>query len=206
MLGKVEKMTESVILKPLIGMGDISMSEIHKLNNEEHWISPKTGSIVVEENLREKILFMIELCKYGFVGKTGELSAPSRKFLREIDIIVQTIVIDIQFIENKVTWDENILSLMYDEPTNFIVNCWIYYWNYYSCSKLSKYFMKCICDTNSLFDYVNDSSKYSIEAEKVNKTDDYNINWKCVQCGAEMGETNPRQFCGKTYCLNSFMC
>ncbi|ADO67450.1 hypothetical protein crov416 [Cafeteria roenbergensis virus] len=24
---------------------------------------------------------------------------------------------------------------------------------------------------------------------------------KCVECGADMGPSNPRQLCGKTYCL-----
>jgi histone acetyltransferase (RNA polymerase elongator complex component) len=26
---------------------------------------------------------------------------------------------------------------------------------------------------------------------------------RCVQCGVDMGEMNPRQLCGKTYCENS---
>ena len=25
---------------------------------------------------------------------------------------------------------------------------------------------------------------------------------KCVECGIDMGYQNPRQYCGKTYCLN----
>lgn len=25
----------------------------------------------------------------------------------------------------------------------------------------------------------------------------------CIECGIDMGECNPRQYCGKTYCSNS---
>jgi len=25
----------------------------------------------------------------------------------------------------------------------------------------------------------------------------------CIECGIDLGETNPRQYCGKTYCYNS---
>ena len=31
--------------------------------------------------------------------------------------------------------------------------------------------------------------------------DDLRIN-KCIECGIDMGECNPRQYCGKTYCFN----
>ena len=26
---------------------------------------------------------------------------------------------------------------------------------------------------------------------------------RCVECGTDMGQCNPRQYCGKLYCLNS---
>jgi len=26
---------------------------------------------------------------------------------------------------------------------------------------------------------------------------------RCIECGIDMGECNPRQYCGKTYCNNS---
>lgn len=32
---------------------------------------------------------------------------------------------------------------------------------------------------------------------------DYKLNtWRCLYCGKDMGEENPRQLCGKTRCLN----
>ncbi len=31
---------------------------------------------------------------------------------------------------------------------------------------------------------------------------DYSIiSWKCLECGIDMGDENPRQLCGKTRCL-----
>jgi hypothetical protein len=27
---------------------------------------------------------------------------------------------------------------------------------------------------------------------------------RCIECGIDMGECNPRQYCGKTYCYQSY--
>ena len=28
--------------------------------------------------------------------------------------------------------------------------------------------------------------------------------WRCVICREDLGEHNPRQYCGKTYCINYY--
>ncbi len=28
--------------------------------------------------------------------------------------------------------------------------------------------------------------------------------WHCLECGEDMGPTNPRQLCGKSYCRNNY--
>ena len=41
--------------------------------------------------------------------------------------------------------------------------------------------------------------------EKPKKVYGYNTvtgSWHCLQCGIDMGKNNPRQLCGKTYCIN----
>ena len=46
-------------------------------------------------------------------------------------------------------------------------------------------------------------------SEQKNKTLVYGFNpqtdsWHCLECGEDMGKTNPRQLCGKTYCYNKY--
>jgi len=45
--------------------------------------------------------------------------------------------------------------------------------------------------------------------QKQNKPVVYGYNsqtdsWHCLICGEDMGKTNPRQLCGKTYCYNKY--
>ena len=49
----------------------------------------------------------------------------------------------------------------------------------------------------------------NIQSDNTNN-DDFNYSYQddeiknlCLDCGVDMGPTNPRQLCGKTYCNNS---
>lgn len=37
--------------------------------------------------------------------------------------------------------------------------------------------------------------------KKIIHVKDDKIEWKCLECGIDMGDMNPRQLCGKTKCL-----
>jgi hypothetical protein len=48
-----------------------------------------------------------------------------------------------------------------------------------------------------------------LESENICKPIVYGYNsetdsWHCLACGEDMGKTNPRQLCGKTYCYNKY--
>ncbi len=56
-------------------------------------------------------------------------------------------------------------------------------------------------------DYYKSSSETSYLSNKKQKIYGYNKDtdsWHCLDCGEDMGPTNPRQLCGKTYCRNIF--
>lgn len=51
------------------------------------------------------------------------------------------------------------------------------------------------------------STKPSISTKKRKIVYGYNEetdSWHCMECGEDMGSCNPRQLCGKTYCVNKF--
>jgi thymidine kinase len=56
-------------------------------------------------------------------------------------------------------------------------------------------------------DYISDFSEESDETEKTEESEEsdnfggfYNNSWHCVNCNEDLGESNPRQYCCKTYC------
>ena len=182
--------------KPLLSYNLIYDKNVKKIREGDHWICPKTGNIIIEENLREKIFILNVLIKYGFIKKNGMLSIPANKFLREIDIIIQTIIIEIQFGLNNKEWDMFILDLLYDN--DFLCDCWHYYWNYYCYCKTSYFYNKHVF-INNLFIYVNTLIDEPIRPKNI---DEYHIKNICSECQIEIGDTNPRKLCGKTRCLN----
>ena len=52
--------------------------------------------------------------------------------------------------------------------------------------------------------YESDDEKYESEKKlKISNTHGYNYDtgsWHCIECGIDMGPTNPRQLCGKSRC------
>ena len=51
--------------------------------------------------------------------------------------------------------------------------------------------------------YDSDDEKYESEKLKISNTHGYNYDtgsWHCIECGIDMGPTNPRQLCGKSRC------
>jgi formylmethanofuran dehydrogenase subunit E len=51
-----------------------------------------------------------------------------------------------------------------------------------------------------IIDSKYDSNQINYKFYGYNKKTD---NWHCLECGENMGN-NPRQLCGKSYCLNTF--
>ena len=41
-----------------------------------------------------------------------------------------------------------------------------------------------------------------IQKELVKEYEESEIKNLCIECGVDMGYCNPRQYCGKTYCMN----
>lgn len=41
-----------------------------------------------------------------------------------------------------------------------------------------------------------------IQEELVKEYEESEIKNLCIECGVDMGYCNPRQYCGKTYCMN----
>lgn len=67
------------------------------------------------------------------------------------------------------------------------------------------------------FSFIKTKSKRKIqslitdymESENIRKPIVYGYNsetdsWHCLKCGEDMGQMNPRQLCGKTYCYNKY--
>lgn len=52
---------------------------------------------------------------------------------------------------------------------------------------------------NILSDIVKTKSNNQSKMDAHSQNDDYSIN-RCIGCGVDMGECNPRQYCCKTYC------
>ena len=54
------------------------------------------------------------------------------------------------------------------------------------------------------FKYIDDKFDYINEIKEINqiKEDYYVMKNLCVECGIDMGECNPRQYCGKTFCMS----
>ena len=51
--------------------------------------------------------------------------------------------------------------------------------------------------------YETDDEKYAEQKLKISNTHGYNYDtgsWHCIECGIDMGPTNPRQLCGKSRC------
>ena len=54
------------------------------------------------------------------------------------------------------------------------------------------------------FQYYKDNiqnKKQKVEKEDNNKKDFFSVKTKCAICKIDLGENNPRQLCGKTYCM-----
>lgn len=53
--------------------------------------------------------------------------------------------------------------------------------------------------------FEDDKFEYINEIKEINeiKDDYYIFKNLCLECGVDMGECNPRQYCGKTYCKNN---
>ncbi len=52
---------------------------------------------------------------------------------------------------------------------------------------------------------INSSDKNKMKENNIIRG--YNIetcSWHCIECGVDMGKSNPRQYCKKTFCENAF--
>ena len=56
--------------------------------------------------------------------------------------------------------------------------------------------------TNVKNEYVNEKSIMENIMNIFDTAGKGHIN-KCIECGIDMGECNPRQYCGKLYCINN---
>ena len=151
---------------------------------------------------------MKKLYEYNFIDQTFSRNNSSQgylKMMREFDIDIQTIILDMQFTRSKKSYDVDIIGQIVTIPILSVM--WSYYWNYYSDSDKSLYTNYRVIDSNDIDYFLN--SVYCVKDNNdMNSVDvserDFVENNKCVSCGIEMGETNPRQYCGKTHCLNDF--
>ncbi len=60
-----------------------------------------------------------------------------------------------------------------------------------------------------LTDYYSLTNDNKEQSKKVIITNVFGYNdktdsWHCLECGDDMGPTNPRQLCGKSYCRNNY--
>lgn len=67
-------------------------------------------------------------------------------------------------------------------------------------------------DNNNYNDNDNDNknTNFKIKKKKINNFSEFNDYYKegdfinrCVECNIDLGPSNPRQLCGKIYCMNS---
>ena len=58
-------------------------------------------------------------------------------------------------------------------------------------------------DFEKILEKLDDNYKSEDEKFETNKIENsiYDIKNLCVECGIDMGYCNPRQYCGKTYCM-----
>ena len=62
-------------------------------------------------------------------------------------------------------------------------------------------------DIEKILEKLDDNSKGQDDKFETNKIEDnlydklYEMKNLCVECGIDMGYCNPRQYCGKTYCM-----
>ena len=81
-------------------------------------------------------------------------------------------------------------------------------------SLITKYFVPIKTKTKTknqslIIDFIKikDNKKYLLEQKNTQLVYGYNWktdSWHCLECGEDMGKTNPRQLCGKTHCHNKY--
>lgn len=61
-------------------------------------------------------------------------------------------------------------------------------------------------DNEPLVDHIARGNDYFCNDDRNKKCSTSGSANHCIECNADLGEQNPRQYCGKTYCVSPFWC